>query len=384
MTRAEMLATLLRESLRRYPDLGAAAHAARAVVATGARLAPWPAHLVRHGGRRYGFVARPGFPSPAYTRLLAVELNKHARYREGFDLTSALLAVTRRCPLRCAHCSEWDSLNHEDPLSVEDLCAIARALQARGVVHLELTGGEPLARIDAVEAIARALGTDTDCWVLTSGAPMTDRVARRLVDAGVVGVMVSLDHWDPARHDAFRGVPGTFERAVRAMSLARDAGLLMGASVTATRETANPDDLLRVVDVARAHGARFVRVLEPHAAGRWSSADVALREEHRAAIASLQRAVDRAWPDDAPILEAPDAIRVTDRCQGAGRRYLFVDAAGDVHACPFCHGAAGNVLRDGLDACLARLRASACASEALVPQAALRARATGDHPEVRA
>lgn len=328
--------------------------------------------MVVHRGRVFGRQARPGFPSHAFDRFLRVELNKHNRYRTGFDLSMALVAVTRRCALRCQHCSEWDSLRQPDPLSVEDLRAVVAALLERGVAHLELTGGEPLLRLDAVEAIARDASTLADVWVLTSGAPMTADHARRLADAGVTGVMVSLDHWDAHRHDAFRGVEGTFERALGAMALSRAEGLLVGASFTATRATATPGDLLRTADVARAHGASFIRLLDPQPAGRWASEDVALGTEHRAALASLAEAARVAWPVGAPIIEETDAFARGDGCPGAGRHDLFVDAAGDVHPCPFCHGSAGNVLRDGLDASLQTLRGRGCHHEAFASVASLR------------
>lgn len=364
LTRARMVAALARIALRAYGDPAVALRAARGVASLAARAGPWPRHLALHRGRAFGRLFRAGFPSRAFDRLLEVELNKRAPFRAGFDLPMALLAVTRRCSLRCQHCSEWDTHGQADPLSIEALRGVAAALRARGVSHLELTGGEPLLRLDAVEAIARDVAADVDVWVLTSGAPMTARSARRLTDVNVTGVMVSLDHWDAARHDTFRGAAGTFDRALHAMTLARDAGLLVGVSVTATRETANPDDLLRVVAVAREHGATFVRVLAPRAVGRWSNADVALEAEHRAAVASLADAVDARWPGSAPIVEDLDAARRAEGCQGAGRQYLFIDAAADVHACPFCHGAAGNCLREGLDTSLARLRGRACDADA--------------------
>lgn len=363
--RAAMTATLLRRALDAYDAPVTALRAAKDVTDLAHRVAPWGDHMVLHRGRVFGRQARPGFPSHAFDRFIGVELNKQRPYRAGFDLPTALVAVTRRCALRCQHCSAWESRGPSDPLSIEDLRAVVAALLDRGVAHLELTGGEPLLRLDAVEAIARDASTLADVWVLTSGAPMTADHARRLADAGVTGVMVSLDHWDATRHDAFRGVEGTFDHALEAMTLTRDEGLLVGASFTATRATANPTDLLRVVGVARKHGASFVRLLDPQPADGWAHEDVALGPAQRAAMASLAEAARAAWPDDAPIIEESDAATRDADCQGAGGG-VFVDAAGDLHGCPFCRDAAGNVLREGLDASLARLRRDGCHHESLV------------------
>lgn len=359
-TQARMIARLLHLAARAYRDPVRAARAVRAAFALVRDTAPESDHMVRVRGRAYGRLVGPGFPSPAFDRETEVELNRQERFRSGGDTPMALIAITHRCALRCEHCSEWDALNRPDALSVDDLRAIVAALQARGAVHVELTGGEPLLRLDAVEALVRGAAPGTDFWVLTSGAPLSEDAARRLAAAGVTGVAVSLDHWDPARHDAFRGARGTFDRAVRGMAFARDAGLVVAADFTATRATANLPDLLRVVAVARDHGASFFRVIEPRAAGRWASADVALGREHLDALRGLARAANARWPGGAPIFDDVGGTQRRLGCFGAGQHYLFIDAAGDVHACPFCRAAAGNCLREGLDAIVPRLQARGC------------------------
>jgi MoaA/NifB/PqqE/SkfB family radical SAM enzyme len=328
-----------------------------------------PPRMVLHRGRAFGRPGRAGFPSPAADRQFEVELNRAIPFREGYDLPFALVGVTRRCGLHCVHCSEWDTLRQPDPLTEAQLREVVAALQGRGVGNIELTGGEPLLRLDAVEAIVRDARALSDFWVLTSGVPMTESCARRLADAGVTGVLVSLDHWDPARHDVFRGARGTYEHAMRALSLARDAGLLTGVSVTASRETANLDDLLAITDVARARGATYVRVLEARTSGRWREAEVRLDGAHLDAIRGLAQAAEARWPGEAPIFDDVDALRRAAGCQGAGRRFLFVDAAGDVRPCTFCDGVAGSCLDGGLDAAIDALRRGACRADAedLIP-----------------
>ncbi len=376
-TQARMIARLLRLAARAYRDPVRAARAVRAALAFVRDTAPESDHMVRVRGRAYGRLVGPGFPSPAFDREAEVELNRRDAFRSGCDVPMALLAITHRCALRCEHCSEWDTLNRPDALSVDDLRAIVAMLQARGAARVELTGGEPLLRLDAVEALVRGAAPGTDFWVLTSGAQLTEDAARRLADAGVTGVAVSLDHWDPARHDAFRGARGTFERAVRGMAFARDAGLVVAADVTATRATANHPDLLRITAVARDHGASFLRLIEPQAAGRWASADIALGREHLDALRGLARAANARWPREAPIVDDVGGTQRRFGCFGAGQHYLFIDAAGDVHACPFCRAAAGNCLREGLDAIVARLRARGCEGFPDARLVALRRRAGG-------
>lgn len=320
---------------------------------------PLPARWVRVGGRAFLDPTIPGWPSPALDRFLEGELERLSPTRPGPPpLHLAILAVTRRCPLRCQHCSDWDLLRAEEALSVGEIVGIAEALCGLGVCHLELTGGEPMLRLDAVEAVARALGPRVDVWVLTSGVGLDPRSAVRLREAGVVGTLVSLDHWDPARHDAFRGVKGTFERAVGGARAAAEAGLVVGLSFTATRETTT-DDLGSVVRLGRDLGAGFLRILEPRAVGRWAGQDVSLRPEQVELLLRFAR-TSSAGASDLPLVEFPALSQRTVGCFGAGDRYLFVDAEGAVHACPFCRAPAGSALGGGLGEAIARLRARGC------------------------
>jgi MoaA/NifB/PqqE/SkfB family radical SAM enzyme len=356
-------ATALRAARLAFRDRGpaAAAFAVRELLAAVQRRRgfPLPGRRVRAGGRTFLDPTVPGWPSPALDRFLAGELERIAPTRPGPPpLQLAILAVTRRCGLRCQHCSDWDLLGTEEALPVGELVGIAEALSGLGACHLELTGGEPMLRLDAVEAVTRALGPRVDVWVLTSGVGLDPRSAARLRDAGVVGTLVSLDHWDPARHDAFRGVPGTFARATEGARAAAAADLVLGLSFTATREMAG-DDLDRLARLGRDLGAGFLRILEPRAVGRWAGQDVSLRPEQVDLLLRFARAAN-SGPSDLPLVELPALGQRTVGCFGAGDRYLFVDAEGEVHACPFCRAPAGSARGGGLPAAVARLRARGC------------------------
>ena len=48
----------------------------------------------------------------------------------------------------------------------------------------------------------------------TNGMLINDRLARELVEIGVMGMGISIDSLDAGKHDAFRGIPGAWEAAV--------------------------------------------------------------------------------------------------------------------------------------------------------------------------
>jgi MoaA/NifB/PqqE/SkfB family radical SAM enzyme len=321
---------------------------------------PLPARRVRVGRRVFLDVSIPGWPSPALDRFLEGELERIAPTRPGAPpLHLALLAVTRLCPLRCMHCSDADVLASEESLSTSQLLDVARGVAALGASHLELTGGEPMARLDAVEAICRELAPGVDVWVLTSGVGLDSRAATRLRDAGATGVTVSIDHWEADRHDAFRGRAGVFLEAVEGVRAARDAGLVVALSVTLTPEVATPAGLEHLGRLGRELRVPFLRLLEPRAVGAWAGRDVALPASALDVVVRFARA-SHAADSPLPLVELPALTQRSLGCFGGGDRYLFVDAKGDVHACPFCRRSAGSALDGGLEAARDVLLSQGC------------------------
>ena len=65
----------------------------------------------------------------------------------------ALIAeLTHRCPLHCVYCSNPLELGHRaDELSTEVWSRVFREAAEAGVLQLDFTGGEPLARLGALK-----------------------------------------------------------------------------------------------------------------------------------------------------------------------------------------------------------------------------------------
>src|SRR5260370_8304056 len=70
----------------------------------------------------------------------------------------ALIAeITHRCPLHCVYCSNPLQLTSRgEELGTEDWLRVFGEAAALGVLHLHLTGGEPLALADLAEMMQGA------------------------------------------------------------------------------------------------------------------------------------------------------------------------------------------------------------------------------------
>ena len=102
---------------------------------------------VRVAGHTFIQLVFPRLETEAMKTLVLNELYgkvPNPDHRQG--LNTLILAITKKCPLQCAHCFEWDNLNQRENLSTDDVLHIIQKFQTDGVASIEISGGEPLNR----------------------------------------------------------------------------------------------------------------------------------------------------------------------------------------------------------------------------------------------
>ena len=143
----------------------------------------------------------------------------------GREVRTLRLAVTEACDLRCRYCMPQAGLPPRgEPLTADELVAIAQAAATCGINKIRLTGGEPLTRPDILpvcERIARIPGITSLCMT-TNGTRLT-AMAQALRNAGVTRLNLSLDTLKPERYRAItRG--GSLEQVLAGLEAALAAG----------------------------------------------------------------------------------------------------------------------------------------------------------------
>jgi MoaA/NifB/PqqE/SkfB family radical SAM enzyme len=162
----------------------------------------------------------------------------------------AKLELTYHCNLRCGFCytdSPRRTLERTAELDDDAWRRIVGESLELGIGEAVITGGEPLLRREvALEAIERIDAAGVDRIVLnTNGWFIDDAVADSLARAKSLHVHVSIDGPTPELHDAARGVPGSWRRAVRAadLLLARGARVRVLHVITPQNQHALPEFL---------------------------------------------------------------------------------------------------------------------------------------------
>ncbi len=118
--------------------------------------------------------------------------------------------------------------------------------------------------------------------VFTNGLRLDSQRAASLKAHDVYGVQISLDSPNRAEHDRLRGVEGAFRAVERGVKSALEAGLLVGISTYATRESVLHKSLSGIAGLAAAWGAHEVSVFDVIPTGKWLRRDdLILDEESR-------------------------------------------------------------------------------------------------------
>lgn len=146
--------------------------------------------------------------------------------------------MTRRCNLKCVHCyAQAVPVNGQDEIGTEKAREIIDDLAAYGAPVILFSGGEPLVREDLPELAAHATQKGMRAVISTNGTLITRQKARELKQIGLSYVGISLDGLEEV-HDHFRGVPGSFQKALKGIANCQEEGLKVGLRFTINRRNA--------------------------------------------------------------------------------------------------------------------------------------------------
>ena len=188
----------------------------------------------------------------------------------------AILELTYRCDLRCAHClvdagggtgaaGEGGELTPEEALDAVD------QLADLGLRVVTVTGGEPLLRRDWFAVASRIRERGMIFRLSTNGHLLDDAVLARLEEIGTQRVVVSVDGTREV-HDGVRtglgrrGRESSFERVMACLDRLRGSPVVASVITAVTRR--NLGELDAVHRLLKARGVERWTVQLAHATGR--------------------------------------------------------------------------------------------------------------------
>jgi MoaA/NifB/PqqE/SkfB family radical SAM enzyme len=318
--------------------------------------------IAQVNGKYYWTHHCPGWPSAAYKDCMHNEISRLVTNPQAtINPYIAFFAITKKCPLACEHCFEWDNLNKREKLSLSSIMQIVHTLQDKGVTQILFSGGEPMLRVHDMVEILKMARPVTDFWVFTSGYNFTAQNARLLKQAGLTGVSVSLDHYQEQAHNTFRNLANAYQLAINAVVEAHKAGLVVSLALCATKAFVSEENLMQYARLAKRLGVAFIQILEPRAVGHYTGKDVELSPDQVQLLTGFYEKLnlDPRYADW-PIVVFHGYHQRRAGCAGAGNRFFYIDTDGDFHACPFCQKKSGSLLTGTFEEGVDCLKAIGC------------------------
>jgi MoaA/NifB/PqqE/SkfB family radical SAM enzyme len=316
----------------------------------------------RTGNRYFANFNTPGWPSAAFNRYVKHQLNRFGNEQSN-SIYTLVFAITKKCGFQCEHCCEWLNLNKPETLSREDLLLIVHRFYQLGIAQVQLSGGEPLNRLKDIFYLLDNAPKGIDFWLYTTGYSLNAEKAGLLKQHGLTGITISLDHHIAEKHNAFRGVNDAYEKALRAVQYAREAGLAVCFSLCATKDFISMENLLCYADLAKQSGVSFIQILEPKAVGHYAGQDVTLSVQHQKLLEHFFETFNyNPAYTSYPGITYHGYNSRRFGCSGSGVDYVYADTDGDIHNCPFCQRKLFSAFDDSLPDLIHQMKTKGCAA----------------------
>jgi|SRR5579863_1248664 len=249
----------------------------------------------------------------------------------------ALIAeLTHRCPLHCVYCSNPLQMSAaQSEISTADWVRVFQEAVALGVLHLHMTGGEPLARVDLTELVTAAHGAGLYTNLITSGIGLSEGRLSQLVAAGLDHIQIS---FQDSRDHAANWIAGAKVHAHKVEVARAVRKHRIGFTVNLVVHRQNLDHLEEML--------AFIEQLEPDRMEIANAQYYGWALKNRAALMPTREQFDRAIDVIASAEKrlagkiridsvVPDYYaRYPKACMGGwGQRLMLIDPAGQVLPC---------------------------------------------------
>ena len=213
-----------------------------------------------------------------------IVLQEAGAYPKRFDYPITLqFELTAQCNLKCKHCyNRSGDADRETLMTPEKWCELARQIVADGgIFQCIISGGEPLLLGDKLFDIMDILHADgTSFVVISNGLLLTKKFARRFNKYRYFWFQISIDGSTAELHDEFRGVEGSFARAVNGALEISDLGIPLVIAHTVTPK--NLDRVEEMIQLSYDLGANSIILGEVMPSGRaYEHGEIILSDEQK-------------------------------------------------------------------------------------------------------
>lgn len=278
---------------------------------------------------------------------------KHDRLKEKYGCNipwAILLDPTSACNLKCTGCwaAEYGSKMSMDFNTLDSIIEQGKKL---GVHFYAYSGGEPLVR---KKDIIKLCEKHKDCifTAFTNGVLIDEKFADEMLRVKNFIPGISVEGFEKET-DSRRGA-GTYKAVVRAMEILKSRKLAFGASCCYTRQNTEIIGSEEFLDDLITKGAKFAWFFTYMPVGAEAVPELMVTADQREFMYRQIRQFRKTKP--LFTMDFWNDGEFVGGCIAGGRRYLHINAGGDIEPCAFIHYSDSNIHEKSLlDALLSPL-----------------------------
>lgn len=264
------------------------------------------------------------------------------KIKRGESIAIIQFQYNYTCNFKCEHCSvkKFQGKQNRRSFTIADVKELSRQADNMGLARITITGGEPLVFKD-LDALVKALdpqkfyiNCDSNGWLLDL------KKARHLKSIGIDRIQLSIDSLDADEHDKFRKTKGSFERAIKAIDAARNAGLAIFIQTVVTKQRLRSDEFIKFIKHFNDMGIGvFVTYAKP--VGAWEgNFDALVNKDDMRYMEELEKKHN-------VFTHLTSAYGIDMGCI-AVKGMFSITQYGDVLPCPYIHTSIGNFFEEPL------------------------------------
>ncbi|HEY2420725.1 MAG TPA: GTP 3',8-cyclase MoaA [Neobacillus sp.] len=198
------------------------------------------------------------------------------------------ISVIDRCNFRCQYCMpadqfgpDFEFLPKSALLTYEEIERIGKAFVSLGVEKIRLTGGEPLLRRDLPILVKKLSAIDglKDIGLTTNGV-LLPKLAKKLKEAGLKRVNISLDTLNDELFGEINGRGTKTEPVIKGIEAAQQAGLGVKINMV-VKKGLNDTEIIPMAEYCKEKGLelRYIEFMDVGSTNGWKMDDVVTKKQ---------------------------------------------------------------------------------------------------------
>lgn len=280
---------------------------------------------------------QPPLATPSGKRSLFMRLQRKFNHIKA--PATVTFGMTKKCQCRCEHCSADYHMNTKDAeLPLQTMIKGLNESVELGVTNIILVGGEPMLHSGVYDLIKSIDKEKASVVMFTNGEYLTEQSCKKLKEAGLLGVFISIDENDPEKHNKARKREGLFQNLKAGIKFAKDADLIVTISTYLTHEKLEENHYETMMEFGKKMQVDEITFFDAIPVGRYSAGSEVstfLFEDDRKKITELTNRY-RNLPDYPAT--SPQSILTSETgssfCFAANTQF-YLSSTGQVTPCDF-------------------------------------------------